>query len=118
MPRERFALGIGAPCSNDLPRHIRASLRLVQKSDIGKLNQHSGATIDESFRPKELVPHLSEPTQRPFGNDDGIWEDLIVSILAVNQYSLEKTYAVVPLLRSARVVDPANLTNWELEEVK
>ena len=50
-------------------------------------------------------------------NSNGLWEDLIVSILAVNQYSLEKTYAALPLLREAGIVDPMKLSSWELEEV-
>src|ERR1019366_6186690 len=50
-------------------------------------------------------------------NSEGPWDDLIVSILAVNQYSLEKTYGVLPLLREAGIVDPMKLSSWELEEV-
>jgi hypothetical protein len=48
---------------------------------------------------------------------DDPWEDLVVSILAVNQYSLEKTYALVPGLRDAGLVNPRNLGSWELEEI-
>jgi hypothetical protein len=55
--------------------------------------------------------------QRVAGNLTEVWEELIVSILAVNNRSLEKTYALLPLLRKAGVVEPGNLTTWAVEEV-
>lgn len=60
---------------------------------------------------------MPEQMKRLQGNLEEIWEELVVSILAVNQYSLEKTYAVLPLLREVGVVDPGNLASWELEDV-
>ena len=60
---------------------------------------------------------MSEQVHRLPNNLDEIWEELIVSILAVNNRSLEKTYALLPLLRKAGIVDPANLTRWDVEEV-
>ena len=60
---------------------------------------------------------MSEHMQRATNNLAEIWEELIVSILAVNNRSLEKTYALLPLLRKSGVVDPLNLTRWEVEEV-
>jgi hypothetical protein len=47
---------------------------------------------------------------------DDIWEDLIVSILSVNQYSLERTYGALESLRCAGLFDPANLVKWEADE--
>lgn len=46
---------------------------------------------------------------------DRPWDDLVVSILAVNQYSLEKTYDLLGGLRAARVTDPDALVNWTFE---
>ncbi len=51
------------------------------------------------------------------GAADLPWDDLVVSILAVNQYSLEKTFAVVGGLRAAKVTDPASLLLWSVEEM-
>lgn len=48
---------------------------------------------------------------------DSPWEDLVVSILSVNQYSLEKTYAVLSLLQQSGLLSPENLSRWELEEI-
>jgi hypothetical protein len=40
-----------------------------------------------------------------------------MSILAVNQYSLEKTYMLLPGLREAGVTDAKNLAGWTVEEI-
>ena len=48
---------------------------------------------------------------------DNPWEDLVVSILEVNQYSLEKTYALLSGLREAGLVNPKNLGSWGLETI-
>src|ERR1035438_7854416 len=58
---------------------------------------------------------MSQPM--PTGDQKSPWEDLVVSILSVNQYSLEKTYAVAPLLRQGGLLSPENLSRWELEEI-
>jgi hypothetical protein len=42
---------------------------------------------------------------------------LVVSLLSVNQYPLEKTYAVLSLLRQGGLLSPENLSRWELEEI-
>jgi hypothetical protein len=49
--------------------------------------------------------------------DDNAWDDLIVSILSVNQYSLEKTFAVLGALRAGKITDPTNLARWTHEEM-
>ena len=41
----------------------------------------------------------------------------MVSILSVNQYSLEKTYAIVGGLREAGLVSPQNLGAWEIDRI-
>lgn len=48
---------------------------------------------------------------------DEIWSDLVVSILSVNQYPLEKTYASLPALRSEGLCAPENLGRWDVEEI-
>jgi len=48
---------------------------------------------------------------------DSIWEDLVLSILSVNQYSLEKTYSAVEGLRREGLFEPENLISWSSEEI-
>lgn len=60
---------------------------------------------------------MSQVMQTPGGDPDSPWEDLVVSILSVNQYSVEKTYAVLPLLRQAGLLCPHNLGSLQLEEI-
>jgi hypothetical protein len=47
---------------------------------------------------------------------DNPWEDLVVSILAVNRWSLEKTYLISDGLRSQGLFDPKTLASLEHEE--
>lgn len=58
-------------------------------------------------------PHMRPPD----GDQDEPWEDLVVSILSVNQYTLEKTYAVVSLIRQSGLVGPENLGRWDVGEI-
>ena len=37
---------------------------------------------------------------------DSPWEDLVVSILSVNHYSLERTYSSLLALREQKITDP------------
>ena len=60
---------------------------------------------------------MSDCIDRIPSNRAEIWEELVISILAVNQYSLEKTYSLLPLLRVVGIVDPVNLTKWGVEDV-
>src|SRR5438105_10117470 len=48
---------------------------------------------------------------------DSIWEDLVLSILSVNQYSLEKTYSALEGLRREGLFEPENLISWSSEEI-
>src|SRR5258708_37172783 len=52
------------------------------------------------------------------GTDDSLWDDLVVSILSVNQYSLERTYGVLPGLRREGITRPSNLIGWEPQEIE
>jgi len=48
---------------------------------------------------------------------DLLWEDLILAILSVNRYSLEKTYLAVETLRLEGLFYPHNLMQWTSEEI-
>jgi hypothetical protein len=48
---------------------------------------------------------------------DELWSDLVVSILSVNQYSLEKTYACLPALQSLGLCSPDKLGSWDVEDI-
>jgi hypothetical protein len=48
---------------------------------------------------------------------DNPWEDLVISILAVNHYSLERTYQYVEGLRNAGLCDPWQLVKWDEKEI-
>jgi hypothetical protein len=54
----------------------------------------------------------------PDSPSDCPWEDLVVSILSVNQYSLERTYTSLPGLREQKITDPVSLAAWEFEEIE
>jgi hypothetical protein len=53
---------------------------------------------------------------RPGKNDDP-WLDLVVSILAVNTYSLEQAYRCVDGLRQRGLFDPSKLGAWDQPEI-
>jgi hypothetical protein len=46
-----------------------------------------------------------------------VWEDLVLAILSVNRYSLEKAYSAVDSLRREGLFDPKKLAKWTLEEI-
>jgi len=48
---------------------------------------------------------------------DAPWEDLVISILSVNQYSLEKTYVHAALLRRSGLFSPEDLSKWGVDEI-
>ena len=49
---------------------------------------------------------------------DSPWDDLVVSILAVNQYTLERTYPLLQGLRREKLTDPLTLGNSEPEQIQ
>jgi len=59
---------------------------------------------------------MTENPKRGATNDDP-WEDLVVSLLSVNQYSLEKTYEHIDGLRKQGLFSPKNLASWDQEEI-
>ena len=60
---------------------------------------------------------MSEGKSRP-SSDESLWADLVVSILSVNQYSLERTYSSLQALRQASLTDPSSLAGWQAEEIE
>jgi hypothetical protein len=48
---------------------------------------------------------------------DDAWEDLVVSILSVNQYSLKRTYQALEGLREQGLSDPHRLMHWGQAEI-
>jgi 3-methyladenine DNA glycosylase/8-oxoguanine DNA glycosylase len=48
---------------------------------------------------------------------DDPWEDLVVSILSVNQYSLERTYQSIEALRKQGLFSPQSLMQWDQGEI-
>lgn len=53
----------------------------------------------------------------PLAMPSDVWEDLVLAILSVNNYSLEKAYSAVDSLRGEGVFDPKKLARWTLEEI-
>lgn len=54
-------------------------------------------------------------TERAISRDD-TWEDLVVSVLSVNQYSVERTYSALEGLRASGLFEPSNLVKWDVDE--
>jgi hypothetical protein len=48
---------------------------------------------------------------------DELWSDLVVAILAVNNRTLEETYAHVQGLKAAGLCSPENLSRWGVGEI-
>jgi hypothetical protein len=46
-----------------------------------------------------------------------LWEDLVLAILSVNKYPLEKTYLAIDTLRREGLFQPQNLVRWSPEEI-
>jgi endonuclease III-like uncharacterized protein len=49
--------------------------------------------------------------------DAGLWEDLVVAILSVNNYSIEKTYSKIKEMRREKLFEPENLMRWSPVEI-
>lgn len=62
---------------------------------------------------------MSHDMERPTGTSaiDDPWADLIISVLSVNQYSLDKTYGALEGLRAQGLLDPRNLVRWGHAEI-
>lgn len=55
---------------------------------------------------------MTQPT------DPSIWQDLVVSILSVNQYTLSYTYKSLDSLKAVGMFEPENLMNWNIDEIE
>jgi hypothetical protein len=51
------------------------------------------------------------------GDYKKIWEDLVLAILSVNQYSLENTYSKIKGMRQEGLCEPENLAGWTPPEI-
>jgi hypothetical protein len=60
---------------------------------------------------------MSESELEPKRTGDDAWGDLVISILSVNQYSLERTYRSLVGLSDQGLVSPENLMRWEPSEI-
>src|SRR4051812_44666176 len=58
---------------------------------------------------------MSRADNRPQIDDP--WEDLVVSVLSVNNHSLERTYKSIAALREQGLVDPGRLEQWDQSEI-
>ena len=56
-----------------------------------------------------------QPESRSVADDP--WADLVVSLLSVNQYSLQRTHELAGGLREQGLFDPGHLSRWEHSEV-
>ncbi|TVP63094.1 MAG: hypothetical protein EA343_08985 [Nodularia sp. (in: Bacteria)] len=50
-------------------------------------------------------------------NTNNVWEDLVISILSVNQYTLSKTYLSIETMRQVGLFNPDNLIQWDSNEI-
>jgi S-adenosylmethionine:diacylglycerol 3-amino-3-carboxypropyl transferase len=57
------------------------------------------------------------PSRSTMDIDTELWSDLIVSILSVNNYPLEKAYARVADLQREGLCSIDNLSRWRVEEI-
>src|SRR5437763_1556705 len=49
--------------------------------------------------------------------NDAIWTDLVVAMLSVNSYSVEKSYAIANQLAAEGLTDPMKLATFEPDEI-
>ena len=60
---------------------------------------------------------MGEKEQKTKAAIDDPWDDLVISMLSVNQYSLERTYESIAGLREQGLFNPQTLTQWEQAEI-
>ena len=46
-----------------------------------------------------------------------VWVNLVVAILSVNNYPLDRTFERLQQLESAGLLDPGNLRNWDISQM-
>lgn len=52
------------------------------------------------------------------GTPESAWDDLVISILAVNQYSLERTYPLLGGLRGQELTKPSVLARRDVDNIE
>ena len=57
------------------------------------------------------MPELNKPLE-----PDEPWADLVIAILSVNSFAVERTYALLPQLRGAKLTDPEELAQRSAPE--
>jgi len=60
---------------------------------------------------------VAQQTEHDGNLPDELWSDLVVAMLAVNNCSLEKTYAHLEGLKAAGLCSPENLSAWGVDEI-
>lgn len=65
----------------------------------------------------DLIENM-DASERMETDQDSVWEDLVLSILSVNGYSLENSYSAVRTLRREGLFNPSNLSRWSPEEIE
>jgi len=67
----------------------------------------------ESGGSERLVAHVDSARSEV----DNPWEDLVVSVLSVNNRSVESTYAHISSLRKQGLFEPKNLARWDHDTI-
>jgi hypothetical protein len=49
---------------------------------------------------------------------DNPWEDLVIALLSVNQYSLERTYPLLEGIRAEKLADMQHLAAWTVPQIE
>lgn len=60
---------------------------------------------------------MNQQNLKPSYNTNNVWEDLVISILSVNQYTLSKTYLSIESMREIGLFNPDNLIQWDINEM-
>ncbi|MBD2135094.1 hypothetical protein H6F47_22415 [Sphaerospermopsis sp. FACHB-1094] len=69
-----------------------------------------------NYKPKQPTQMNQQNLQTKY-NTNSVWEDLVISILSVNQYTLSKTYANTESMREIGLFNPENLKQWDIQEM-
>jgi len=60
---------------------------------------------------------MGRPSDLNMNSESNPWDDLVVSILAVNRFDLERAYGLLKQLRTQRLTDPEELSRRTLSEL-
>jgi hypothetical protein len=60
---------------------------------------------------------VAQQTEHDGNLQDELWTDLVVAMLAVNNRTLEETYAHIQGLKTAGLCSPENLSRWGVDEI-